>query len=338
MNLSWYKAGLSCVFSLLSQKPADDTCEPSIQAPVISVKLEWCQQLFTRCLCGPHCSSGRLRYEESLLFIISIINLTTSLIESGLFSAALMGFAPAATGTLHICFRPSFLHPVTRCSHPAIHINSSVASPPTSSQSSLSLILSPTSILIQINFITRPCIWTIWVPNLSPELTDLETSGSCCKTDKEWTFNHVIYLLETWPRHFRLPAISLVASKWFFSSCHHFIVLTQPTAKHTTQVMSQTCLSSFVRQPHNISLSQRNNVLSKRRKRWSEEDGRRGDIDDCKKLSLCKSLSYLEKRFAFFNPKLTDCLNKVADLISWHSRDGTGLSLPLVLSLNAKSA
>lgn len=44
------------------------------------------------------------------------------------------------------------------------------------------------------------------------------------------------------------------------------------------------------------------------------------------------------KEVWFFNLKLTDCLNEVADLISWHSRDGTGLSLPLVLSLHAKSA
>lgn len=80
----------------------DDTWEPSIQAPVISLKLERCQQLFTRCLGWPSSSSGSLRYEESLLFIINIINLEPSLIQSGLFSAALLAFMPAASALAHL--------------------------------------------------------------------------------------------------------------------------------------------------------------------------------------------------------------------------------------------
>lgn len=66
----------------------------------------------------------------------------------------------------------------------------------------------------------------------------------------------------------------------------------------------------FVRQPHNNSLSQRNNVLSKRRKGWSEEGGRRCNIDDCEKQTRCWSPSYLEKRFGFLILNLLTVLTK----------------------------
>lgn len=76
----------------------------SIPALTVGVKLEWCQQIFTRCLCGAlgRSSSCLLFWEThmevSLLLIIHVVNLTSNLIELWQLSAALALFTLPMTG------------------------------------------------------------------------------------------------------------------------------------------------------------------------------------------------------------------------------------------------
>lgn len=114
------------VFSLLSQIPI-----VSIQVLVVSVKLEWCQQLFTRCLCWPigkeeelSAPLGDSDMEKSLLWIIHIINLTPNLTELCPLSAALALFTLTMTklnysGSLQLSahmYRPIQKHIAGLCS------------------------------------------------------------------------------------------------------------------------------------------------------------------------------------------------------------------------------